>query len=71
MWTKGNIDGYDFWAKHYEEPSEGYGINDGRISKLSIRKDGKELYNFDRGLDFDRLDPDGKAVYEKILKKYN
>jgi hypothetical protein len=70
MWKKGNIDGYTYDVKHYESGSQ-YGINEGAISKLSIRKDGKELYNYDRGLDFDRLDKGGKAAYTKILEKYN
>lgn len=70
FWSKGNIDGYSYQVKHYDNGSE-YGINEGKISKLSIRKDGKEVYNYDRGLDFDRLDKDGKAAYTKILEKYN
>ena len=70
MWTQGTIDGYAYWVKHYEEGSQ-FGIDGGRISKLTIRKDGTELYNYDRGLDFDRLDDYGKTVYIKILGKYN
>jgi hypothetical protein len=71
MWSQGKINGYEYWVKHYEEGSEMYGISEGRISKLSIRKDGKEIYNYDRGLDFDRLDADGKKAFKEILKKYN
>ncbi len=71
MWTKGEINGYKYCAKHYENGSE-YGIGGkGRISKLEIRKDGKMLYNYDRGLDFDRLDSDGREVYGQILKEFN
>jgi len=70
MWGQGTSKGYEYWVKHYEEGSQ-FGIDGGRISKLSIRKDGKELYSFDRGLDFDNLDTDGKAVYENLLKRYN
>ena len=70
MWTKGKIDGYSYCAKHYEEGSH-YGIGGGRISKLEIRKDGKILYNYDRCLDFDGLDEGGKAVYEKLLARFN
>lgn len=47
MWSEGTIripDAKDkgkntvchYWVKHYEEPSETYGINGGRISKLMI-----------------------------------
>lgn len=71
MWTQGEINGYKYCAKHFEEGSE-YGIGgNGRISKLNIRKDGRELYNFERGLDFDKLDHEGRKVYEEILKMYN
>ena len=70
MWSKGEINGFRYEVKHYEEGSQ-YGINEGRVSKLSIRKDGKWLYNYDRGLDFDKLDKAGKAAYAEILKKYN
>jgi hypothetical protein len=70
MWTKGEINGYKYEAKVYDEGSD-YGINEGRISKLGIRKGGKELYLYERGLCFDRLDAEGREVYEQILKKYN
>ena len=70
MWSRGEINGYKFDVKHYENGSE-YGINEGRVSKLSIRKDGKEVYNYDRGLDYDNLDKSGKKAYAEILKKYN
>ena len=71
MWSKGTINGYSYCVKSYEEGSR-FGINgDGRISKLEIRKDGKILYNYDRGLDFDNLDPDGTVIYRQILEQYN
>ena len=70
MWTEGMMDGYEYWVKHYEVGSS-YGIDEGRISKLSIRKNGVELYGYDRGLDHDELDAGGKAVYAKLLKMFN
>ena len=70
MWGHGTSNGYEYWVKYYEKGSE-FGIDGGRISKLSIRKDGKELYNFSRGLDFDNLDAGGKAVYAELLIRYN
>jgi len=70
MWKNGTINGYAYYAKCYETGSQ-YGINNGRISKLDIRKDGKMLYNYDRGLDFDNLDAEGKEAYEQILAKHN
>ena len=70
MWKNGTIDGYRYCVKCYDNGSE-YGIGGGRISKLEIRKDGKILYNYDRGMDFDNLDAEGKKVYEQILAKHN
>ena len=46
MWKQGAIGVKDengrmvsvnYWIKHYEEPSEEYGISGGRISKLMLR----------------------------------
>ncbi|MCL2856156.1 MAG: hypothetical protein FWE19_00325 [Oscillospiraceae bacterium] len=70
MWSKGTIDGYDYWVKHYETGSQ-HGIGGGRISKLVILKERKPLYSYDRGLDFYNLDKPGKAVYSQILAQYN
>ena len=71
MWSNGTINGYAYCVKYYETGSQ-FGINgDGKISKLEIRKDWTILYNYDRGLDFDDLDADGRAVYQQILEKYN
>ena len=54
MWSEGVIgipDAKDkakytkchYWVKHYDEPSETYGINGGRISKLMIKIDRLQL----------------------------
>ena len=39
-----------FWAKVYDEGSE-YGIDEGRISKLTVKIDGVTVINYDRGWD--------------------
>lgn len=54
-WVSGKYFDLEFEAKIYDEPST-YGINEGRISKLAIRKDGKEIYAYDRGLDHSEMD---------------
>lgn len=50
MWKEGTIGipkkdgGYKsvkYWVKHFDEPNEDYGINGGKISKLSLKMDGK------------------------------
>lgn len=70
MWKSGKIDGFEYFVKNYEEGSV-YGINEGRISKLEIRKDGRILVNYDRGWDIEPTDKAVIAVYEKLLTMYN
>lgn len=77
MWSEGIIacpetgGKYKYWVKHFEEGSP-FGIDGGRISKLSIRKVGenRDLVNYDRGWD---VKPEGEvlAVYAIVLQKYN
>ena len=43
MWKEGIINGYLFYAKVYEGPSE-YGIDKGRVSKLEISKGAANAY---------------------------
>jgi hypothetical protein len=78
MWKHGNValplfdTIYSYWAKVYEEPSE-FGIEGGKISKLTIRESGnsKDLYNFDRGLDRDCADAEVEIILNILLEKYN
>jgi predicted secreted protein len=74
IWTNEGKVGYDYWVKHYGEPSEIFGIGGGRISKLEIRKHGEiqTLVNYDRDWDVEVPDhADVQAVYARLLKKYN
>ena len=57
----------------FDEPSEEYGIDGGKISKLYIverTRAVKVVCNYDRGWDV-RPTKEVKEFYEKILKKYN
>jgi hypothetical protein len=77
MWTNEKIIDkntgieYFFWAKIFDEPSH-FGIENGKISKLTIRKVGenRDLCNFDRGWDI-KPKREIKAVYAEILKRFN
>jgi len=79
MWSEGIIatpttgNKYKYWVKHYEKGSDVYGIDGGRISKLTIRKLGetRDLYNYDRELDVDCQSDEVRAVYDIVLQKYN
>ena len=45
MWAEGSIkvsnNIFHYWVKHFEEPSEDYGMDGGRISKLMLKRDGE------------------------------
>ena len=58
----GHLTAVHYAAKVYDEGSE-YGINGGRISKLTLTIDGRVVYNYDRGED---LPPQNEAA-EKAL----
>jgi len=78
MWKQGQIAApasntiYTYWAKVYEEGSE-HGINQGRVSKLTIRKQGetRDLYNYDRGLDLPPANEEVETILNIILAKYS
>ena len=70
MWTQGIINGYKYSLKHFDEGSC-FGIDEGLISKLEIRKNGKILVNYDRDWDIVPQEAEVKAIYETILKQYN
>lgn len=74
MWTNGTVNyngkEYHYSVKHFEDPSE-FGYNRGRTSKLWIERDGRTVFNFDRGLDIKAADKDTKAVLQMLLDKFN
>ena len=75
MWSEGSIkienSIFHYWVKHYEEPSEDYGINGGRISKLTLKRDGKIVYNYDRELDIEPADEQTETALAILIKEYN
>jgi hypothetical protein len=63
---------YRYHAKVYDEPSETYGLNGSRVSKLEIRRlsDNKCVFNFDRGDDVPAANAEVETVLNIILTKY-
>ena len=61
-----------YWAKVYDEGSI-YGIDEGRISKLQIKIDGKTVVSYDRGWEIepDENDEATMIAYSIIIKDYN
>lgn len=75
MWTEGSIKAgnsiFHYWVKHFEEPSEDYGIDGGRISKLMLKRNGKIAYNYDRGADIEPDDQETEMALAILKKEYN
>lgn len=75
MWAEGSIKIENsishHWLKHYEEPSEDYGIDGGRISKLMLKRNGEITYNYDRGLDIEPVDEETEMALAILMKEYN
>ena len=74
MWQEGTVsvngEIFHYWMKQYEEGSE-FGINGGRISQLTIKRSGREVYNYDRGEDIEPIDKNTETALEIILKRNN
>lgn len=75
MWEEGKflINGIvvEYFVKHYDEPSEIYGLEGGRISKMELRIDDRVTLNYDRGWDKEPRDKESRLAYAVLLKKYN
>ncbi len=74
MWREGTLrigtTIYHYWMKQYDEGSE-YGIEGGRISKLTIKRGTEEVANYDRGWDIKPQDPEAQLPLEIILHGEN
>ena len=73
LWKEGSLrvgkSIFHFWAKVYDLPSE-FGIREGRISKLTLKRNDTIVCNFDRGWDIKPVDDDTKAALEILLYSY-
>lgn len=79
MWKQGTIGVKDsngrmvsvtFRVKHYEEESL-FGIDNGRISKLMLKQDGRVVYNYDRGEDIEPQTPEAEKALAILIHEYN
>ena len=74
MWHEGTIkigrSIFQYWVKHYDEPSH-FGIGNGRISKLMIKRGGEIVCNYDRGWDIKPVDEDTEFALAILLKDFN
>ena len=69
MWDSGEIEGYKYYVKHFEEKS-GYGIRNGRISKLSITKDGHDVVIYDRDFVLRAKTADARKIYKIVYNMF-
>lgn len=74
MWSQGTIKTQNsiihYWVKHFEEGSV-FGIEEGRISKLMLKRDNRIIANYDRGWDVEPADKDTEAALAILMAKYN
>ena len=74
MWKEGAIkvrnSVFKFWIKHYDEGSC-YGIDEGRIAKAMLKRNGITVCNYDRGWDVLPVDEDTEIALEILKKEYN
>lgn len=80
MWSEGTIGipaidkkytAVHYWVKHYEEPSEEYGIDGGKISKLMLKANGEVICNYDRGWDIEPTCKAAELALAILLKSHN
>ena len=79
MWKEGTIGipkkegGYTvvhYWAKVYEKKNR-YGIDGGRISKLTLKIKGETVYNYDRGEDIPPQNEAAEKALAILLYEFN
>lgn len=61
---------YQYHMKQYEEGSA-FGIDGGRISKLTMTRDGKTVCRYDRGWDIKPSDPGAELALDILLHTEN
>ena len=74
MWKEGTLEigasVFTYCIKVYGEGSD-YGIDEGRISKLMLKCDGKVVVNYDRGWDVEPSDTDAALAKDILIHEYN
>ncbi len=80
MWKEGTIGiptgtgaykAVHYWVKAYKEPSEVYGLEGGRISKLALKMEGSWVADYDRGWDVEPTCREAEIALEILKKEYN
>lgn len=70
MWKSGTYNGYEYEAKVYKTGSN-MGIEGGKVSKLTLKKNGKTVARYDRGWDIEPIDLETVYAVDAIVKRYD
>ena len=74
MWKEGaikvNSSWIHYWIKVFDEPSR-FGIDGGRISKLTLKRKGEIVCNYDRGWDMHPVDQDVEMALQILIFSEN
>lgn len=74
MWKEGSLKVYNsifhYWIKVYDESSQ-FGIDGGRVSKLTLKRNGEIVCNYDRGWDIKPVDKETQLALEILLHSEN
>ena len=75
-WIKGTIGEYEFYALVFQTGSQ-YGINGGRVSKLSVRRKievfsgvSRYIINYDRGWDIEPETEEYKLILDTLVEYF-
>ncbi len=67
----GNYDSVKYWIKYYDEPSKDYGLDGGRISKLSLKLNGEWICEYDRGWNIEPCCKEEEITLSILIREYN
>ena len=74
MWKEGTIkvggSWFHYWYKVFDEPSI-FGIDEGRISKLMLKRKDEIVCNYDRGWDIEPVDEATEMALQILLFSEN
>jgi hypothetical protein len=74
MWKEGalkvNNSWFHYWIKVFEAPST-FGIDEGKISKLMLKRKGQIVCNYERGWDVRPVDEDTEIALQILLYSEN
>lgn len=65
-WVKGFVSGISFTALVCSEPSA-YGINNGRVSKLFMSKNGMPVLSYDRQWEKEAEEKYHQSIFQRLL----